>query len=281
MSKRKPATNRGLPASPMFVVAAVVLIAAAIGLAAFWLFVWSSDEPNRADAANPTLVARGEVLYQQHCASCHGANLEGQPNWRERDADGMLPAPPHDVTGHTWHHSDALLFDVTKLGSTAVVGSDYMSNMPGFARPSATVTFGQYSHISKAPGPRISRRSSPIWRTPETSEGQSVGSTSLLLTTITGRAKEIPVSLHLLPAQGKYFACKPLCTEDRLSPVRRGTACRAPTHSKLQCKSCVAPAESQDSRDALKRRWIPAFAGMTARGFSSSHDGDWTVSPVT
>ena len=133
MSKRKLAASRGLLASPMFVVAAVALIAVAVGLAAFWLFVWNSGEPNRADAANPTLVARGEVLYQQHCASCHGANLEGQPNWRERDADGMLPAPPHDMTGHTWHHSDALLFDVTKWGSTAVVGSDYMSNMPGFA----------------------------------------------------------------------------------------------------------------------------------------------------
>ena len=117
----------------MIVVAAVALIAAAIGIAAFWLIVWNSGEPNRADAANPTLVARGKVLYQQHCGSCHGANLEGQPNWRERDADGMLPAPPHDMTGHTWHHADALLFDVTKWGSTAVVGSDYMSNMPGFA----------------------------------------------------------------------------------------------------------------------------------------------------
>ena len=133
MSKRKPATSRGLAASPLMVVAAVVLIAVAIGLAVFWLFVWGDDASNRADATNPKLVARGEILYQLHCASCHGANLEGQPNWRDRDADGMLPAPPHDVTGHTWHHADALLFDVTKLGSTAVVGSDYMSNMPGFA----------------------------------------------------------------------------------------------------------------------------------------------------
>ena len=45
----------------------------------------------------------------------------------------MLPAPPHDETGHTWHHNDALLFDVTKLGSTAVIGDDYKSNMPGFS----------------------------------------------------------------------------------------------------------------------------------------------------
>ena len=132
MSKRKPVNVRGLPTKPMIVVAAAV-VAVAIGLAGLWLFVWNADAPQRADATDRALVARGEVLYQLHCASCHGANLEGQPNWRERDEDGMLPAPPHDATGHTWHHSDGLLFDVTKYGSTAVVGSDYMSNMPGFS----------------------------------------------------------------------------------------------------------------------------------------------------
>ena len=133
MSERKTANGRGLPASPTLIVAAVTLIAVAIGLAALWVLVWSADGTDRADASDPKLVARGEVLYEQHCSSCHGASLEGQPNWRERDADGMLPAPPHDMTGHTWHHSDALLFDVTKWGSTAVIGDDYKSNMPGFA----------------------------------------------------------------------------------------------------------------------------------------------------
>ncbi len=132
MSKRRPIEGRGLLAKPLFVGAAAV-VAVAIGLAGLWLFVWNADAPQRADASDRALVARGEVLYQLHCASCHGANLEGQPNWRERDEDGMLPAPPHDATGHTWHHSDGLLFDVTKYGSTAVIGSDYMSNMPGFS----------------------------------------------------------------------------------------------------------------------------------------------------
>ena len=75
----------------------------------------------------------GLILYKEHCASCHGAALEGQPDWRKIGKDGLLPAPPHDATGHTWHHSDGLLFDVTKYGSTAVIGSDYMSNMPGFS----------------------------------------------------------------------------------------------------------------------------------------------------
>lgn len=73
----------------------------------------------------------GRALYATHCASCHGTNLEGQPNWRERRADGKLPAPPHDASGHTWHHSDRQLFTLTKKGTAAVVPG-YQSDMPGF-----------------------------------------------------------------------------------------------------------------------------------------------------
>ncbi len=90
------------------------------------------DSVQAADPSNPELVAQGETLYQQFCASCHGVELEGQPNWRRRDENDFLPAPPHDASGHTWHHPDQLLFDVTKYGTTAVVGSGYKSTMIGF-----------------------------------------------------------------------------------------------------------------------------------------------------
>lgn len=75
----------------------------------------------------------GERLYQKSCASCHGANLEGQPEWRSRLPNGRLPAPPHDASGHTWHHTDRNLFDVVKRGTAAIVGDGYESDMPGFA----------------------------------------------------------------------------------------------------------------------------------------------------
>jgi mono/diheme cytochrome c family protein len=59
--------------------------------------------------------------------------LQGQPNWRERKADGRLPAPPHDDTGHTWHHSDEQLFRITKLGMTPPIAPEgYDSDMPAF-----------------------------------------------------------------------------------------------------------------------------------------------------
>ena len=77
----------------------------------------------------------GQVMYMQHCASCHGVRLEGQPNWRRPGKDGILPAPPHDATGHTWHHDNRLLFDYTKLGGKALMEARGIawveSGMPG------------------------------------------------------------------------------------------------------------------------------------------------------
>lgn len=81
-------------------------------------------------------LASGEALYAVHCAACHGVNLEGQPNWREAGADGVMPAPPHDETGHTWHHDNRLLFEYTKFGGRALMeargASGFASGMPGF-----------------------------------------------------------------------------------------------------------------------------------------------------
>ena len=80
---------------------------------------------------DPEAVALGQSIYSEHCASCHGANLEGQPNWRSPGQDGQLPAPPHDATGHTWHHDGDTLFRLTKYGTGALIGDpDYESNMP-------------------------------------------------------------------------------------------------------------------------------------------------------
>ena len=82
--------------------------------------------------ANPTQVAHGKQLYETHCASCHGAKLEGQANWRQRLPNGRFPAPPHDESGHTWHHPDAILFDITKNGLEPHAPPGYQSDMPAF-----------------------------------------------------------------------------------------------------------------------------------------------------
>jgi len=90
--------------------------------------------PNRgADPGDARQVAHGEKLYRAHCASCHGVTLEGQADWRTRNADGTLKPPPHDESGHTWHHPDRVLFDYTKLGGQAAAPPGFKSAMPGFA----------------------------------------------------------------------------------------------------------------------------------------------------
>ncbi len=112
-------------------IAAVVLLAAA---AAAW---WGMSRPDPAVSMMAGAdIAAGAQLYADNCASCHGVNLEGQPDWRTQDDDGSLPAPPHDETGHTWHHGDGVLFDYTKLGGKAALarqGIAFNSGMPGFA----------------------------------------------------------------------------------------------------------------------------------------------------
>ena len=85
-------------------------------------------------AADPAQLALGEKLYAQHCAACHSAKLEGQPNWQARLPNGRMPAPPHDESGHTWHHADQALFGMTKHGLVPPYApKDYESDMPAFA----------------------------------------------------------------------------------------------------------------------------------------------------
>ena len=120
-------------------------IAAAIGVVVFamemiWVSALAQSSANETPVAvvsflgapvTPADLAVGRELYAENCASCHGADLEGQPNWKRRFENGRMPAPPHDETGHTWHHSDRNLFTVTKGGLGAVVPG-YESDMPAF-----------------------------------------------------------------------------------------------------------------------------------------------------
>ncbi len=106
----------------------------AVGVAAAGLWLTSPTESIVLQPNDRDVVTVGKAVYAAQCASCHGANLEGEPNWRERGPDGRLPAPPHDETGHTWHHPDEMLFDLTKYGLPKQIGNGepYYSNMPAY-----------------------------------------------------------------------------------------------------------------------------------------------------
>ena len=87
--------------------------------------VWAED-------VSQATIQVGRQIYADNCATCHGADLQGQPEWKQRLANGRMPAPPHDATGHTWHHSDRDLYNLTKLGVATVMGNGYESDMPAF-----------------------------------------------------------------------------------------------------------------------------------------------------
>jgi mono/diheme cytochrome c family protein len=44
-----------------------------------------------------------------------------------------MPAPPHDEEGHTWHHPDEMLFNITKHGLVPdYAPPGYQTDMPAF-----------------------------------------------------------------------------------------------------------------------------------------------------
>ena len=118
----------------------IALLLVTLGSAGVALAVWgAATSANRPVIINetaapplPTLdtdrVRQGTALYAQHCAACHGANLVGAPNWKQPLADGSYPPPPHDSSGHTWHHPDSLLLSIVQNGGDPA----YNSKMPAF-----------------------------------------------------------------------------------------------------------------------------------------------------
>lgn len=121
--------RRGLARSGLWMAGAAVV--AVIGVAAY-LGLPVLGGTRHAEVSEAALAAEGQPIYTEFCASCHGADLEGQPNWRTPLSTGGLPAPPHDENGHTWHHPDQLLFALTKFGGQRSAPAGFQSNMPPF-----------------------------------------------------------------------------------------------------------------------------------------------------
>ncbi len=78
------------------------------------------------------VVAVGQAIYVKQCARCHGDDLQGQPNFRQRLPNGKMPASALDETGHTWHHPDWQLFEITKTGRQPFRPPEYKTDMPAY-----------------------------------------------------------------------------------------------------------------------------------------------------
>ncbi len=129
----------------------IVMAAALLGTIGVALYRFERDNP---------AVVRGRVLYDANCASCHGRNLEGQPDWRSPGPDGRFPAPPHDATGHTWHHSDADLIAYITLGGQEALGRmgvSFDSGMSGFGDVLSAQEIAEILHYLKSHWPERER----------------------------------------------------------------------------------------------------------------------------
>jgi mono/diheme cytochrome c family protein len=127
MSEQQPQSGQRRLLIPVALSAVLTVAIAGAGL---WFF-----QQSQAPGVPPLdrqKVALGQVVYTQSCAVCHGTNLEGQANWQDLNSDGRFPAPPHDNSGHTWHHTDEILLNIINDGSAAFVGGDYQSDMIGY-----------------------------------------------------------------------------------------------------------------------------------------------------
>lgn len=133
------------PRFPLLLMGILVLILL-VALSQFWLPGTTNQPVDILGTAVPPLptldrnqIAAGEQLYAQYCAECHGETLEGAENWKTPLSDGSFPAPPHDSSGHTWHHPDAQILEIISLG-----GAVYDGTMPGFEQQ---LTFDQQKAV--------------------------------------------------------------------------------------------------------------------------------------
>lgn len=131
------------------------------GIALAVLF-FNTKIADRTDPDDPARVAEGGAIYTGLCARCHGDDLEGQPNWEVKKADGTYPAPPQDETGHTWEHSDRELFDYIRWGGQARAPKGFKSGMPAYSEKLTTEEIWSILAYVKSHWPAETRRRQAI-----------------------------------------------------------------------------------------------------------------------
>jgi mono/diheme cytochrome c family protein len=109
-------------------------LAVLVILTAMAVMLRRESAPEPFFSEDPAVISQGARIYAERCALCHGGRLQGQPNWQSPAPDGLMPAPPHNSDGHTWHHDSATLVGITKYGLIPPwAPKGYRSGMPGFA----------------------------------------------------------------------------------------------------------------------------------------------------
>lgn len=96
------------------------------------LAIASFTTSSNANSVIQPATEAGRRIYLAQCAACHGVAGEGQPAWERPGPGGDLPAPPHNRKGHTWKHSDAMLYRMVRDGWRDPFNKSQALTMPAF-----------------------------------------------------------------------------------------------------------------------------------------------------
>lgn len=125
--------------SKALVIAAVAVLLLVFVEMRYFLFISESgtsrEHVERSSKPTPlssAKVAEGRAVYESNCVRCHGPKGRRSPNWRIQNPDKTFPPPPHDSSGHTWHHSDKVLFQIIHDGGKIFEDQGFKSAMPAF-----------------------------------------------------------------------------------------------------------------------------------------------------
>ena len=108
---------------------AVLLVTGGIGCSTGFV---ASTEEETPEAPSASGIAVGMTTFAENCAVCHGDAGQGHPDWQSSNADGTLNPPPLNGDGHTWHHSDGVLYRIVRDGGAIPSQPDFKSGMPAF-----------------------------------------------------------------------------------------------------------------------------------------------------
>lgn len=76
----------------------------------------SAPATSPAERFDINRIARGALLFQEHCAQCHGPEAQGHPDWQRAKQEGYVAAPPLDGTGPVTRLSQAQMVQIIRNG---------------------------------------------------------------------------------------------------------------------------------------------------------------------